>query len=119
MPALSIPTISPDHEQYPLKINTRDAHVIFEHFFTGVFALEMCLKMCVSFCDYFKCWWNVLDFVIAWVSIVSAWVLPWLHNRVDSRMSVIRVFRLLRLLRIFKIMKAIPELRIVVEGLVG
>jgi len=92
---------------------------VFEHFFTAVFAFEMVLKIASSPSRYFKDPWCYLDFVIAWVSIVSSWILPVLRIQSDERMGIVRVFRLLRLLRILKIMKSIPELRMVVEGLVG
>lgn len=90
-----------------------------EHFFTAVFALEMILLIVVMRRRYFADAWCVMDFVICSTSMMFAWVLPSMSSYISTGgWSQIRVFRLLRLFRILRIMKAIPELRMVLEGIV-
>lgn len=93
---------------------------VFEHIFTLIFAAEMVLRIAVLREVYFKEYWNLLDFLIAWVSIVYAWILPVVYgDRTNNNLSVIKVFRLLRLFRMLKLVKAIPEFRGVIEGMLA
>merc|ERR1719503_205877 len=89
---------------------------ISEQVFTSLFFLEMVLQLHTMGTEYFKISWRLLDFVIVWSSVVSAWVLPLTDVTFDA-LSVVKAFRLLRLVRILRVMKAIPELRMVLDGL--
>lgn len=97
---------------------------IFENVFTSVFAVEMVMKVAVMGLNYCRDGWNVCDFLITWLSIIDAWMMPYLAPSVIRESSLgavrqLRVFRLLRLLRILKVIRAVPELLMVVEGVVG
>lgn len=103
------------------------------HTFTAIFGVEMVLKVVALGRSYFgkslsqPDGWNLLDFSVAWISILDVWILPaYVEIFGDlpgggspASLSVFRSFRLLRLLRVLRIMKAIPELRMVVEGILS
>lgn len=59
----------------------------------------------------------LFDCVVANISIADTWVLPTIGMEGD--MSFFRMFRLLRLLRIVKLTRMVPELTVVVEGLLN
>merc|ERR1740117_2776433 len=68
-------------------------------------------------CYYFHDGWNYLDFSVASVSIVDTWILPVASGGKSEQMGAFRVFRILKLLRMVKMMRIVPELMVVVEGL--
>lgn len=97
---------------------------LFENVFTAIFAVEMFMKIVVMGLRYFRDAWNCIDFLITWLSIVDAWIMPYVAPSFISQSSLgavrqLRVFRLLRLLRILKVIRSVPELLMVVEGVVG
>lgn len=95
---------------------------VLEHMFLVVFVFEMVIKIFymgkMYVCDPEVGSWNVLDFVIVWVAILDMWIVPVLGSR-DSSLSFIKVFRLLRLLRILKLVHNVPELKMVIEGMIA
>lgn len=95
--------------------------LLFDHLLTAVFVLESCLKLFLYGCSYFAKTWHAIDFSIALTSAVDAWLLPLLlGGRQDSgRLGVVKVFRLLRLCRMLKVIQAVPELRMVSEGIIN
>lgn len=93
---------------------------VFEHFFTAVFAAEMVLKLWVLRMSYFIGQggsWNALDFGIALMSILDMWILSPLGNQ--NNLEVVRIFRLARVMRLAKLVRSIPEVTVVVEGMVA
>ena len=49
-------------------------YMVFEHLFTTVFAIEMVCKLQVERWEYFRQGWNMMDFVLVWMSIVDVWI---------------------------------------------
>jgi voltage-gated sodium channel len=92
---------------------------VCDHFFTAVFALELVLQLLAKRIIYFCDPWNFLDFGVAVVAIVDTWILQVIMGNQDSSVGLIRIFRLLRLFRLTKMIKAVPELQVVVEGLIA
>lgn len=95
---------------------------VLEHTFLIVFVFEMVIKIvCMGkmyVCDSEVGSWNMLDFLIVWVAILDMWIIPMLGSR-NSSLSFIKVFRLLRLLRILKLVHNVPELKMVIEGMIA
>jgi len=86
--------------------------------FTAIFAVEMIVAIVALRSQYFANPWNYLDFVVANIAIVDTCLLPFVMSGDTGGLSTFRVFRLLKLLRLAKMLKVIPELMMVVEGLV-
>jgi voltage-gated sodium channel len=91
------------------------AWYVCDNLFAIIFAVEMLMLLSVLGLNYFKDYWLLLDLVVVMLSILDAWVLPLLGNETD--VGLFRQLRLLRLLRVVKITRVVPELSIVVEGL--
>lgn len=95
--------------------------LVFENIFTAVFTIEMVTKIYCLRMRYFwnaksqsPQYWNLLDFVIAWLAIVDCWVLSWQAN---ADAPLIRVMQLLRIIRIAKLLRLRHELVAIIEGL--
>lgn len=99
-----------------------DGFLVLEHLFTSLFLVEMGLKLWILRREYFTCPedgpWNALDFFVAWLSVIDAWILVFFLPE-GSAISIVRVFRLLRLLRLLKLAHKVPELTMVIEGIVA
>lgn len=94
----------------------------WEHFFVAVFTFEMLFRLWTMRSYYFLSpksgMWNTLDFGIAWMGILDAWILPHVTTK-NYSLGFVRVLRLLRLLRILRLLKDIPELVVIMEGIVA
>ena len=77
--------------------------------FALVFIVEFCLKVLAYGCEYFRDFWNILDF-----ACLSAAVMDMLNI---TGGSALRLIRLLRLLRPLRMVNRRPELKLVVEAL--
>jgi voltage-gated sodium channel len=79
----------------------------------AIFTLEVVLKMVGKgprYLSYFRDSWNVFDFLIVAVALVSLF-LPTLNA------GFVAVLRLVRILRVFKLVTAIPKLQLLVNAL--
>ncbi|XP_016529770.1 voltage-dependent T-type calcium channel subunit alpha-1H-like isoform X2 [Poecilia formosa] len=85
---LNILTMAIEHHDQPEMLT--DVLKISNFAFTGLFALEMILKLVALGLDYFQDWSNNFDCLIV---IISLWEL---QAESDSRLSVMRAFRALR-----------------------
>lgn len=94
---------------------------VLEHVFTAVFVLEMAIKIYILELEYFVQApgnrWNLLDFFIAWASVIGSWVIPAITG--GSTPDSLRVFQFLRLLRIIKVLRMRKDLLALVEGIVN
>mmetsp|Transcript_23628 Transcript_23628/g.43854 ORF Transcript_23628/g.43854 Transcript_23628/m.43854 type:complete len:631 (-) Transcript_23628:30-1922(-) len=96
----------------------KDVWRVCDVMFTVIFAAEMIVALVALRLNYFYNPWNYLDFIVANIAIIDICLVPFMDGG-DSGMSTFRVFRLLKLLRVARMLKVIPELMMVVEGLVA
>ena len=68
-----------------------------------IFVIEIILKLFAFGRDFFRDWWNILDFLIVGVALVSS-------------QATVFIFRFVRILRIFRLMSTVPELRFTLEA---
>ena len=82
----------------------------FDYFITIYFLIEIIIKMAAEekIGNFFKSWWNVFDFVIVAITLVP------LDN--SSLAAVARLFRIFRVLRLIT---ARPELKKIIDMLIG
>jgi voltage-gated sodium channel len=82
-----------------------------------IFVVELCLRLFVDGGAFFRCKWNVFDFLI----VVSDAMFSLFGLFLGSvfPMSTLRVFRLCKLARVSKVFRVFPELRIMMAGLMG
>eukprot|EP00746_Dinoflagellata_sp_MGD_P066115 gnl/MRDRNA2_/MRDRNA2_27442_c0_seq1.p1 gnl/MRDRNA2_/MRDRNA2_27442_c0~~gnl/MRDRNA2_/MRDRNA2_27442_c0_seq1.p1 ORF type:complete len:541 (+),score=92.68 gnl/MRDRNA2_/MRDRNA2_27442_c0_seq1:208-1623(+) len=102
----------PDHEE---------VYTALDFLFTTIFAMEMLLKILHSRIQYFKDGWNLLDFVLAWLSILDSFILgPAIGgDEQDLRAySVLRILRILRLIRAIRLLRMFRELWKIVKGII-
>jgi voltage-gated sodium channel len=88
----------------------------FEVVILIVFTFEVAVKLVARGerpLDFFSDNWNRMDFVI--VALCDIFAIPGM----PSVGSILSMLRLVRLLRILKLIKAIPELRVIIEALIG
>ena len=70
-----------------------------------LFSLEIFLKIFVYKLSFFKSSWNVFDFLVVAISLVTA-------------AGSFSVFRALRIIRTLRLLRSIPKLRLIIESLV-
>jgi voltage-gated sodium channel len=92
---------------------------MLEYLFCVVFFVEFLFKLIAQSRNYFRSYWNLLDFVLVSVSIVDIVVIPVMIGGDSSglkRLSILRVLRLLRIVRVARIFKFFKELWLVLKG---
>eukprot|EP00928_Gymnodinium_smaydae_P067259 TRINITY_DN501_c0_g1_i2.p1 TRINITY_DN501_c0_g1~~TRINITY_DN501_c0_g1_i2.p1 ORF type:complete len:613 (-),score=126.26 TRINITY_DN501_c0_g1_i2:79-1866(-) len=85
--------------------------------FITVYVVELVLKIFAFGLSFFTVSWNLVDFTIVMVD-VSLMMLGWIIGNMPS-VSIFRVFRLARLARAFKMLNMFPELKLLMQGLLG
>mmetsp|Transcript_43441 Transcript_43441/g.80930 ORF Transcript_43441/g.80930 Transcript_43441/m.80930 type:complete len:578 (-) Transcript_43441:10-1743(-) len=81
---------------------------VFELFFNACFTVELIVNMYGNwFFDFWSSAWNVFDFVIVWISLISM---------IFKDLPGITVLRLFRAFRVFRLFKRIKNLRVIIEG---
>eukprot|EP00929_Paragymnodinium_shiwhaense_P051321 TRINITY_DN25836_c0_g1_i3.p1 TRINITY_DN25836_c0_g1~~TRINITY_DN25836_c0_g1_i3.p1 ORF type:complete len:574 (-),score=102.30 TRINITY_DN25836_c0_g1_i3:27-1748(-) len=112
-------------------LNEADIHFqIMENLFCTYFSLEVVIRF-ASFrrsCDAFTDRWFCFDSVLVAGMQLETWVMPamiWLLNRGQgggignaSVLRVLRVMRLTRMARTVRLLRAMPELLILIKGMV-
>jgi len=101
-----------------------------ENTFCSLFMLEFALRV-LAFkrcCDSLKDSWIALDSILVLTNIFDTWCLPLLSTCFDLReysfwenaviLRVIRLGRLFRTMRLLKLMRTMPELIVLIKGLV-
>mmetsp|Transcript_46386 Transcript_46386/g.108006 ORF Transcript_46386/g.108006 Transcript_46386/m.108006 type:complete len:708 (+) Transcript_46386:62-2185(+) len=103
-----------------------------EQILLAIYTFELAARLkhhgCRSFfCTKVDIFWNYLDFVIVWGSLLDQWLLPFAglvaelagnpasapmtdSGQMGSLASLLRIARLLRILRLVRLIKSIPEL---------
>lgn len=108
---------------YPQYENT---YYYLEHAFTTIFSLEMILKLTELHFGYFKDGWNVVDFVLVWLSIFDCWIFGLVGlflssgDQPDLRIfSILRILRIVRIVRAVRLFKVFHELWKIVKGILN
>eukprot|EP00929_Paragymnodinium_shiwhaense_P091998 TRINITY_DN5187_c0_g2_i1.p1 TRINITY_DN5187_c0_g2~~TRINITY_DN5187_c0_g2_i1.p1 ORF type:complete len:670 (+),score=162.10 TRINITY_DN5187_c0_g2_i1:63-2072(+) len=94
---------------------------------TFVWAFEAGYKINLLGWRYFYSGWNRLDFVLAFCSMLDAWIMPVYAELAQNdnsgnglgNMQAMRLLRLLRVLRMARLIETRKELLVLVEGLFG
>lgn len=98
---------------------------ILESFFCVIWIIEMCVRMHYMKWAYFRDAWTLLDLVLVFISVTSAWLIPFTDgfsfdstSEEPSWARDLRLFRILRLLRLIKLARMLPELWIIINGFI-
>lgn len=107
--ALDEPSVNPDG-------GLGKALSVSDKFFTAFFVCEMLLKMIAmgvlyTPCAYFKNEWNVLDFVIVFVSVLSL-------SLQSLDLSFLKAFRAMRAMRPLRMVSRSPGMKAVVNAII-
>lgn len=103
------------------------AFLILESLFTVVWIVEMFVRIHYMRWGYFKNAWTLLDLALVLISIVSAWVEPFITGFASgagkdgedpSWLRWVRLARVLRLLRLVKLARMFPELWLIINGFI-
>ena len=83
---------------------------VINYFFTGIYTLEMIIKMISQKRDYFDDGWNIFDFLI----VMSAWfgifALSVFDLQIGPITTIIRSFRIARVLKLIKRAKNLQKI---------
>ncbi|CAK9796450.1 Voltage-dependent T-type calcium channel subunit alpha-1H [Anthophora quadrimaculata] len=114
--AMERPNIPPDSGER-LFLSTAN------YIFTGVFAIEMFIKVVASGMlygsdAYFTSGWNIMDGVLVIISIIDL-SMSLLSSSSPRIFGILRVFRLLRSLRPLRVINRAPGLKLVVQTLLS
>eukprot|EP00746_Dinoflagellata_sp_MGD_P128353 gnl/MRDRNA2_/MRDRNA2_62740_c0_seq2.p1 gnl/MRDRNA2_/MRDRNA2_62740_c0~~gnl/MRDRNA2_/MRDRNA2_62740_c0_seq2.p1 ORF type:complete len:598 (+),score=113.07 gnl/MRDRNA2_/MRDRNA2_62740_c0_seq2:88-1794(+) len=93
-----------------------------DHVFATIWTIEFLLKICcLGPCKYFSSAMNILDFFLAWCSIIDSWMLPMLTGTTSGigNLTPLRLLRLVRLIRLHKLLRSLNELWLLVIGLIN
>ena len=89
---------------------------ILDNICLAIFCIEIILKLIVYKASFFKSGWNIFDFVIVAMSLLSA--LSFLSTfRVFRIFRIFRSLRALKSLRAFRLVSGIERMRIIVVGI--
>lgn len=84
----------------------------------AIYMTELVLRLYVWRCSFFLNGWCLLDFTVVSID-VSSYVLESFLGDVMPSVSFIRALRLARLMRAVKVFRQIPEIQMMIEGMVG
>ncbi|XP_012511278.1 PREDICTED: sodium channel protein type 9 subunit alpha [Propithecus coquereli] len=94
-------------EHHPMTDEFKNALVVGNLVFTGIFAAEMVLKLiAMDPYEYFQVGWNIFDSIIVTLSLVELFL---------SEVEGLSVLRSFRLLRVFKLAKSWPTLNMLIK----
>jgi len=91
---------------------------IFAIYFTSEVTIRFLAykKKCDCLCDA----WFVFDSCLVTLMVIETWVLPFLGSSGPlAQLSILRLLRLLRITRMARLMKAIPEMMVIIKGMVA
>mmetsp|Transcript_127134 Transcript_127134/g.220374 ORF Transcript_127134/g.220374 Transcript_127134/m.220374 type:complete len:624 (-) Transcript_127134:265-2136(-) len=96
--------------------------IIIENFFCTYFSFEVVIrflayKRCI---DCVKDLSFLFDAVLVLFMVAETWILPFLNSGgALAQLSILRLLRLLRITRMARLMRAVPEIMIIVKGIVA
>jgi len=92
----------------------------------NTFALYFTTEVLIRFLAYKKkssCLtdaWFVFDSILVTMMVAETWILPFLGSGGPlSQLSIFRLLRLLRITRISRLMRAVPEMMVIIKGMVA
>ena len=90
-----------------------------DHFFGGLFFVEMLIKLEALRISYFYDRWNLLDGALAMMGFIDTWFVTIIggSNLGLSQLSILRILRLLRLVRLVRLFKQFSKLIIVMRSI--
>mmetsp|Transcript_82862 Transcript_82862/g.130587 ORF Transcript_82862/g.130587 Transcript_82862/m.130587 type:complete len:624 (+) Transcript_82862:125-1996(+) len=91
-----------------------------------IFAIYFTVEVIIRFCAYktkidciFDAWF-VFDTVLVLMMVAETWILPVVSSGGPLGMlSVLRLLRLLRITRMARLMRAVPEMMVIIKGMVA
>jgi len=96
--------------------------IIVEWIFAIYFTSEVLIrflaykKKCDCLCDA----WFVFDSFLVSLMVIETWVLPFLGGSGPlAQLSILRLLRLLRITRMARLMRAVPEMMVIIKGMVA
>lgn len=95
--------------------------IIIENMFCGYFTIEVLIRFFAykkktdSLCDA----WFIFDSALVSMMIAETWVMPFIGAGGPGFLGVFRLLRLLRITRISRIMRAVPEMMVIVKGMLA
>eukprot|EP00747_Dinoflagellata_sp_TGD_P137583 gnl/TRDRNA2_/TRDRNA2_175700_c1_seq3.p1 gnl/TRDRNA2_/TRDRNA2_175700_c1~~gnl/TRDRNA2_/TRDRNA2_175700_c1_seq3.p1 ORF type:complete len:593 (+),score=91.93 gnl/TRDRNA2_/TRDRNA2_175700_c1_seq3:223-2001(+) len=89
---------------------------VFEWIFAVLFAVEVVLKVSALKKEYFGDWANVFDAGVASLLVLDVALVRPLSQSGDTHF--LQIFRLVRLLRMVKVLKMVPELFVILRGII-
>eukprot|EP00929_Paragymnodinium_shiwhaense_P023407 TRINITY_DN14653_c0_g2_i2.p1 TRINITY_DN14653_c0_g2~~TRINITY_DN14653_c0_g2_i2.p1 ORF type:complete len:521 (+),score=109.85 TRINITY_DN14653_c0_g2_i2:866-2428(+) len=95
---------------------------LLEHFFNILFVIELCLRLYLLRCKYFKVLYNLIDMSIVLTTCAEAYVFPYLGSLDGDGLNVnvarmARLFKLVKCLRAFRVAALFSELRVLMNTL--
>lgn len=84
--------------------------MVFNLTFTGIFVLELIIRLIVYGLNFFRKFWNNFDFLIISLSC-SSFIIQYSSIELGSNSSLISLLNVVELLRILRVIKKIPYLR--------
>jgi len=105
--------VEADHPEW------KDDFKRIDHFFGGLFFVEMLIKLEALRASYFRDRWNLLDGALAMMGFVDTWFVTMIgaSNIGLSQFSILRILRLLRLVRLVRLFKQFSKLIIVMRSI--
>jgi len=91
--------------------------MVSETFVAIVFFVEMMMRMSIDGWSFFWSWLNVIDFSVAWLSVVDVLFAYYVRTTHVMPLEVFKILRLARLMRIAKLLRRFPAFRIILETL--
>eukprot|EP00746_Dinoflagellata_sp_MGD_P152990 gnl/MRDRNA2_/MRDRNA2_84003_c0_seq3.p1 gnl/MRDRNA2_/MRDRNA2_84003_c0~~gnl/MRDRNA2_/MRDRNA2_84003_c0_seq3.p1 ORF type:complete len:710 (+),score=133.45 gnl/MRDRNA2_/MRDRNA2_84003_c0_seq3:78-2207(+) len=96
---------------------------VVDTIFAVIWVSEVMARLYYHKCRYFCNAWNNLDFFLACLAVVDAWVMKVMEMDSSAQATesfswyrVIRIARMLRLLRLIKLMRMIQDVWLIIQG---
>jgi hypothetical protein len=122
--------VETDYNDEALLINAAPPFIIVENLFCTFFCAELSIRF-MAFqrkMDILKDTWFMFDFIIVFFMAFETWVLSFLvwvtagsltaSSSSTSVLRVVRLFRLTRAPRVARLLKSVPEMMVIVHGIV-
>jgi len=92
----------------------------FNLLFTGIFLVELCLRLFALRAQFFRDSWNLFDFVLVAISVADTIVaFGQTGEESSSFLSVLRLLKGFRVARVLRLLRLFKELWLMVRGLIG
>ena len=92
--------------------------VIFNYVFTGIFTVEIILKLIGYGCDFWYDAWNLFDFIVvlcSYVDLILSNILTSSLKLLSTAPQLLRLLRVFRLVRLFRLVRKYQRLQSIME----